>query len=251
MTKSLMLLLALVVVAQADFFRFEMGGGIWSHNLSGTSQHKNDSKEVDLQDDVGVSDAQDIYLWAFLKHPVPLVPNVRIEYTKMDQSGNTDNAFIWNKKSYPKGSDYTSKLQQVDIALYYNLLDNLAWLTWDIGLNAKIMQTTHEFNSATDHDASNDDFAVPTLYTRVRAEIPTTAFGMETDIKYFAYGESSLSDIKVKVDYTLDFVPLVQPAIELGYRVEHIKALRDDFSSINSDSDVTLSGVYIGAMLRY
>ena len=249
MKKTIILsLLVSSLSLQADFFRFEMGAGIWSQSSSGSLQHKKDKYELDLADDLGVDNSQDFYLWVYLKHPIPIIPNARMEYTKTTLDGSSsETVFIYNGKDYLQGSKYNLGIEQIDAILYYNILDNLAWITVDLGLNIKYMKQSYQFAN---NDAVSDSLLIPLLYGRGRFEIPSTNLALEGNIKYFTYGDSMLGDIKVKVDYTFD-TPILQPSIELGYRYEAIKTSHNDFSDLHNDTDIIMSGVYLGAMIRY
>ena len=96
--------------------------------------------------------------------------------------------------------------------------------------------------------SESEDIPLPMAYLRGRVEIPGTDFGVEGDIKYISYSDSKVYDARIKVDYTLDFVPVVQPALEVGYRTQKIDVDEDDF---NVKADVDFSGFYAGLMLRF
>ncbi|MEJ2468855.1 MAG: hypothetical protein P8Y51_07295, partial [Campylobacterales bacterium] len=89
---------------------------------------------------------------------------------------------------------------------------------------------------------------VPMGYLRARLEVPATGIGFEGVGSFITYNDVTFVDARIKVDYTLDFVPVVQPGIEVGYRFQKVKYDQDD-SEI--DADVEFSGVYVGAMLRF
>ena len=91
-------------------------------------------------------------------------------------------------------------------------------------------------------------FPVPLLYARARVQIPSTDLGLEADIKYITTGDSTVYDARAKVDYTLKFVPVIQPALEVGYRVQKIDI---DEDSIDAKLDIDFSGVYAGLMVRF
>jgi len=247
MKKTVLLSLLLSSLSlQADLFRLEMGAGVWSQSSSGTLKHKNDSHDIDLVDDLEVGSSQDIYIWALFKHPIPIIPNARIEYTNTSLDG-TGSGFTYNGKSYSSPTSYELGIEQFDAILYYNILDNLAWVTLDLGLDINFMKQSYQFAN---ESAVSDSIMIPLLFGRGRFQIPTTEFAFETEIKYMTYGDSTVSDIRVKVDYSFDF-PIVQPGIELGYRHQLIKTSHNDFSDLRNDTDITMSGVYLGAMLRY
>lgn len=250
------ILLSLLVsssLLQADLFRAEMGAGVWSQTSSGSLQHKNDRYPVDLADDLDVGNSQDLYVWAYFKHPVPIIPNARLEYTNSTADGSVKKEFIYNGYSFTPANNakYDMNIQQVDAIVYYNILDNLAWITLDLGLEINFMTQSYKFSDAVNNVKEvTDSIMIPMLYGRGRFEIPGTGFGLESELKYFTYGDSTVGDIRAKVDYTFD-LSIIDPAIELGYRHELIKTSTNDFSDLSNDTDITMSGIYLGAMLRY
>ncbi|MEA1918776.1 MAG: TIGR04219 family outer membrane beta-barrel protein [Campylobacterota bacterium] len=224
MKKTLLLSLVFSSLLQADFIRAEMGAGVWMPSSTGSINKQ------DLVDDLDVDSSQDYYLWALLKHPIPIIPNARIEYVK----------------TLAEGSGNEVGIQQVDLIAYYNIFDNLAWITLDLGVDINVMEQSYKL----DGNLRTNSALIPMLYGRGRFEVPGTNFGLESVIKYLSYGESNVGDIRLKVDYTLD-LPLLQPAVELGYRHEVIKTSEKDFSDLDKDTDITMSGIYLGAMLRF
>lgn len=243
-------LLLTTTLLHADFIRIEAGGGSWMEDTSGEVHHKKDPFPVDLKDELGVDGSNDLYLWASFKHFIPIIPNARVEYTSSELSGTSDTAFAWNSQSFTQGSSYNMTMDQLDAMLYYNLLDNLFWMTLDVGLNAKFISTDYKFGSGTSAESLSEEIIVPMAYVRGRVELPASGFGAEARIKYFSYGDSSVSDLFVKLDYTFDTL-IIQPGIEIGYRYESITTSRDEFDSMDSDLDLLINGLYVGVMLRY
>ena len=124
------------------------------------------------------------------------------------------------------------------------------WLTVDLGVDIKIISVDYEVSSNgtfTGYE-DTDTVAIPLAYLRTRVEIPATNIGLEADGKYITYDGSTVYDFRAKVDYTFDIFPVVQPAIELGYRAQKIKI---DDSSVDVKSDVDFKGWYAGLMLRF
>ena len=237
--------------AQADFLRVEAGAGAFMGDPSGTMSYK-DAATVDAVDSLGYDSTSMPYVWLNVKHPVPVLPNVRIEYTDVNVDGLSKGTFSWEggTDNVPEGAKTTLDLTQYDAILYYNLLDNTFWATLDIGLDIKLIQssfTVDPTGSYAGYDESKD-IALPMAYVRTRVQIPATDIGLEADIKYVGYGDSQVYDARIKADYTLDFVPVVQPALEVGYRTQKYDI---DESSQDVKVDIEFSGVYVGAMLRF
>ena len=240
-------------MAQADFLRVEAGAGIWQSEPSGKLTYKasGGTETINAADDLGYKQENVSYLWLNVKHPVPVLPNFRLEYTDPAFEGNTTKSVSWNGISY--GANTYSKLavKQTDVVLYYNLLDNTFWATLDLGLDVKLADFSYKLsdpaNILTGYNESAS-LVIPLLYARTRAQIPGTGIGLEADLKYISLGNTTVYDARAKVDYTFTAVPVVQPAIELGYRTQKFSVDEADYD-VNTDID--FSGIYGGVMLRF
>jgi outer membrane protein len=242
--------------AQADFTRIEAGVGVWQSDPSGPITYSVGAvnETADIANNLGFKEEDFTYVWLNIKHPVPAIPNLRLEKVDVDFSGTATNSFdfVYNGATYTYDANSKSDLQidQTDVTLYYNLLDNTAWATVDVGLNVKLMDFDVQVtdNGSGDTYRESETVPLPMLYLRARAELPGTNLGIEGDIKYISISDSQAYDARIKVDYTLDFVPVVQPALEVGYRIQKIEIDEDD---VDVTTDIEFSGVYAGLMLRF
>jgi len=210
------------LTASADFLRVEGGAGVFQADPGGTFDAANGGADIDLKD-AGMETESDLYLWAYLKHPVPLVPNVRLEYLSLAHS--------------PDGNGSTFDVNELDAVLYYNLLDDTFFVTVDVGVDIKYVSS--------DSKGFDDSQTLGLLYARARVE-PTSSLGFEMLLKATGYEDNKGYDLRIKADYTLDFIPLVQPGLELGYRIHKIEYAIGDY--INKGE---YSGIYGGLMLRF
>ncbi|WP_373001153.1 TIGR04219 family outer membrane beta-barrel protein [Sulfurimonas sp.] len=236
----------MATVASADIARVEMGVGAWAQKSSGKISYTDNGANGAYTS--SEKDVSQLYVWALIKHPVPVVPNLRLEYVALEDKGTATGQF----KDFNIGGVSTTMaydMKQYDIIPYYNILDNTAWITLDLGLDIKVVEATYNAAPQTPFTGYNgsETIALPLLYIRGRVEIPATNIGIEADVKYVTYSSSTVYDARAKIDYTLDFIPVIQPAIEVGYRVQKID-LADD-SSLKVDLE--FSGVYAGLMLRF
>jgi len=242
----------LTTAANADFARVEMGGGVWNQNPSGILSYTDSGATGTYTSDE--KEDSSAYLWMLIKHPIPIIPNIRLEYTNIKDTGVIDGDF----KDFELGGLATTtgslELTQYDIIPYYNILDNTAWTTLDLGIDFKVQNTTYsaddveEVPGITTNYSDSEIVVIPMVYARVRVEIPGTDIGLEADGKYITYDGSTISDYRAKVDYTMSFVPVVQPAIEVGYRVQKFDVTSDDDKT---KMDMEFSGVYAGLMVRF
>lgn len=241
----------LATAASADFTRVEMGVGAWAQKPSGKLSYTNSG--VTANDESRESQETQAYVWALIKHPVPVIPNLRLEYTSVKNTGLASGTF--KEFTAPANTHTTLTMKQYDVIPYYNILDNTAWITLDLGLDFKITDAKYEADGVTVSGVPNTNYSdsamvvIPLVYARARVEVPGTNLGIEGDVKYVSYNANVIYDARAKVDYTLDFIPVIQPAIEIGYRVQKIKI--EDDSAGNIDADLDFAGVYAGIMLRF
>ena len=238
----------LAATASADIARLEMGAGSWQQTPSGGGTVSDSFSLLELDGTYASAkkESSEMYLWMLVKHPIPILPNIRLEYVSIADEGISDGSVNGSPDGeYPTTIDMT----QYDIIPYYNILDNTGWITLDLGLDLKVIQSEALTTGLSGLDTSysyDDSTVIPLLYVRTRVEIPATSIGFEADVKYITDGDSTVYDVRAKVDYTLDFIPVVQPAIEVGYRVQKFDIDDDD-----TQVDLEYSGVYAGLMLRF
>lgn len=215
------ILLMVSLPATADFLRIEGGVGIFNAEPGGSFESKNSGVDLDLKD-AGIGTENDLYAWAYVKHPIPIIPNLRMEYLdlthKPDLGGNFD-------------------VKELDGILYYNLFDNLFFITLDLGIDVKYVETTG--------GTVGDTATLGLLYGRARIQ-PFDWLGVEALLKATNYEDNKGYDARLKIDYTMSFVPVVQPGLELGYRIHKIQYAIGDF--INK---AEYTGIYAGLMLRF
>jgi len=259
--KKIVSLLALgalmATAANADFTRVEAGVGAWSYKPSGIITYTdNDGTLTNTSLEKAQTSA---YAWIFVKHPIPLVPNLRLEYATVHDDGKGSGSY--NGYVFPADTKTTLDLTQYDVIPYYNILDNTFWTTIDLGIDLKVLQSDYTAKNVQVNPANiigggsvikdyneKDSAVIPLGYVRGRVEIPMTDIGFEADAKYISYDGDTVYDVRAKVDYTLSFLPVVQPAIEIGYRAQ-----KYDFTSKDKKTKVNMdvSGLYMGIMARF
>ncbi len=234
----------------ADFMRIEMGTGAWINTASGEKIYVLDdliAKDVSLE-----RKNTNPYLWILLKHPIPLIPNLRLEYVSVSTKGIANGTF---EDFVARDALTQFDMTQYDFIPYYNLLDNRAFITLEVGMDIKIIELEYEANAVSvikkpqlNTYLSSNTVILPLLYTRTRIEIPNTNIGLEADIKFLSYSSSSVYDLRVKIDYTIDFISTIQPAIELGYRMQKYDI---DEADLEGKLFLKISGFYAGLMIRF
>jgi len=238
--------LTLPFTAHADTLSVSAGAGIWNTSPSGDFQKIGDPAAVDVKDDLFWSDETQGYFYATLEHPIPIIPNVKIMATKIDQSGNGDATFTFDGIPYTNNVNNNFSIKTVDLIAYYEILDNVVSL--DIGLNVRSLKVDYTITgtnldtglSTTKTDSVSE--TIPMLYALVGAS-PIPDLIISGELSYVAYAGSTISDFTAKVAYTTDFYV----GLEAGYRKQVYTF--DDVS--DTDADMSFDGVFAGAYLKF
>jgi len=248
---TLVLSAAMSTIVSADMVRLEMGVGAWNPEPSGTITYEDNTGASGIYKTDGI-DKTKMYAWLLIKHPIPIIPNLRLEYVDINDNGLVNGKFK-DFETGPFGTTASLELKQYDIIPYYNLLDNTFWMTVDLGLDLKVIDSTYSANNVTIFGKGTGNYtdskiiAIPLVYGRARVEIPGTGLGLESDLKYITYDGSTVYDLRAKVDYTFD-LDVIKPGIEIGYRTQKFDIKSDDEKT---KMDMDFSGIYAGITLRY
>lgn len=132
------------------------------------------------------------YFGIAIEHPIPLIPNIRLQHQSMEDTNKNDLSF----------NDYT---------LYYELLDGLTFVNLDVGATFRKIDN----NSSTDG-------TYPLLYISAFLDIPGTVLSVGGEIKSGGGSDADITDTTFKIK----FQPLVFAGLELGYRT-----VKEDFKS--------------------
>jgi len=220
-----------------DVIGGEVNLGIYNHTPNGTAQNGDDS--VDVEKDLNWDSQSDIFFRAYLEHPLPILPNIMVGYSRFshDGVGTASKDFSWGGITFFSLRDRVKsnlELDIYDLALYYEILDN--WLNLDIGLNLKYFNGDIDIDSTLKHDHSDIEFALPTLYAKARFDVPTTNLSFQAEGNFIGYDDNRYYDLELGARYEI----LLGFGGEVGYRTMKIKI--DDIDDISMDAD--FSGIY-------
>ncbi len=246
------------VAVSAAELSVSAGGGVWRNEGTGELRYK-DQPTVDV-DYLDYDKENRGYIWAELRHPVPYLPNLRVEYVDLKLSGHSSEGFVWDGTIFATDAYSETTLTQLDMILFYNVL-SLPWVNFDLGVDVKYMDFKFDAEGE-GRDIDNPDIRavisthedetqyIPFVYSKARFNIPATNFGIEGEVKYITYKNSSILDSSIKADYLFDLTA-VKFGIEAGYRFESIDIDEDDFSGLTFDIDVDLKGPFAGVVFKF
>ncbi len=237
----LSLIASLAISANADTLGLEVGAAYWNAQTSGNVEYKGSS--IDLEKDLGYGDLNTNFIWASFEHPIPLIPNLKIQHTQIDDSSSKSSSVTFNNKVYSGTVSSSIKLNQTDFILYYELLDN--WVNLDLGLNGKYFDGSIDISDSLSTTSSTKDltYIVPMAYAKVKFDLPFSGLSVESDLSYISYSGSKSYDFKGGLNYLTSF----GLGATVGYRTEKIQL--DDVSNVYSD--IEISGAYAGLYYHF
>ena len=142
-----------------------VGAQAWQTDTSGGFADTNNTANFSFDDETNSS------VYIALEHPVPFLPNVKINQTTLDNSGVTtlDSSFTFDGQLYTANSEVATDidLTSTDLILYYELFDN-DLVSFDLGINAKYIDGAEgSYLSFDDHELS--DYQVAVVYSFIES----------------------------------------------------------------------------------
>jgi outer membrane protein len=239
-------LIALAVLAasasfstQADIVGVTAGAYVWQQNWEGDV--KAGSESIDMNNDLGYDDESGKSFYVALEHPVPLLPNIRLQSTDLDisEKSTLTRKYEFDGKTYDTKDDVdsTTDLSHIDGTFYYEILDN--WVNLDVGLTVRMFDGEVSIKSASGEGSIDIDAPIPMAYVNARFELPLTGFYAAGLGNVIAFGDNKVTDMTVALGYELGVVGL-----ELGYRNFDVQ-LEDD----NEEANITVDGYFLSVVV--
>ena len=224
-----------------------VGVGAWSQSPSGDMTR--DGNTADIEDDLQIGSERDVFVWADLRHPIPVLPRLKLRHTPLalSGSGSVEDAFSFGDTTFTVGEEVASEveLDQTDIILY--------WTPWslgvdlDLGVNVKVIDGLVEVERGNgDRERASFTGPVPMAYARTQAFLPGTGVFGGAEGSLVAYSGNRLVDVTLRAGYRGGY-GLGAFAIEGGWKFHNLRL--DDFDGI--DADVTVDGPYLGVSASF
>ena len=219
---------------QADVAGGEISLGYLSDQPSGTFAYKGNS--ADIEKNFGWEKESSFVLKAYLEHPIPALPNIRVVYSQLSHNGSgTVTNLKFGDKVFSGNIATNIDLDIIDGTLYYEILDN--WINIDLGLNAKYVKgTTYVDNKIIGKSDTDFSVVLPTLYAKARIDIPMSDISLQAEGDIITYSDNTLYDLYLTVRYTF----VAGLGLEAGTKMVKLKL--DDVEDITADAD--FKGVY-------
>ncbi|WP_022846462.1 TIGR04219 family outer membrane beta-barrel protein [Desulfurobacterium sp. TC5-1] len=227
----------------------EAGAGAVQEQPSGWINYQ--GTNVDVKDDLNLGDETKPFGWVRIEHPIPLIPNVKIEATKYDftGSGTITQTFQFAGKTFTASADIDSELRldQYDLTLYWGVpflgLATLGTTHINFGLTLKYIDGYASVKSSTLGFDESTDFQVPLPMLYGQGDFGVGPVRVNAELKWIGYSGNQFIDAKAEVRYS----PIPLLFIGAGYRYENLKI--DDIEDVSSD--IKIKGPYLEAGLSF
>ena len=234
--------LLLPALAQADILGLSAGVSAWYTGADGDIRSGGDNLGLDNQ--LGLDDEFSGQLFAMFENPIPLIPNVRVQYSSTSLEGDGRvTATVFDRVSLAGDTSTSFDVDQADAIVFWELLDTVVHI--DFGLQIKIVDGNIKIKEKRPlGNTTEQDFSVvlPMLYGGAGLDLPLTGLSIYGSVAGIGYSGSSVLDANLALTYEINIVD-----VALGWREEQIKL--DDVD--NTDADFSLGGPYVGVGLSF
>ncbi len=226
-------------LSTADVLGFSVGAQYWHYDLDGQvrSPISNDSPA-----NIDFSGNSDLNPYVQFEHPVPFVPNFRLQRNSIQAQGmiplSDPNTMNGQGMMVLGDLDFS----HTDLMLYYEVLDN--WLNLDLGLSFKYFDGYQRFQYQNSIDDESDfDDLIPMAYVKGQIDLPFTGFSALVTVEALSFDSNHVTDLDLAVRYE----NALGLAADLGYRNFDI-----DLKEINDyKSDLAADGLYLGVSFNF
>ena len=243
-----MIVLGVSFTSQADtLLGLYAGAQGWNMQTSGGFSSDGTNANFNFEDKANSN------LYVAFEHPLPLIPNIKVQRTIMNTMGETtlNSQYSFGDEIYAANTDLNTDVQltATDFILYYELFDN-DLISFDVGVNAKYIDGDLMVSEKEDSSSfSREEFSgpVPMVYSRLAIGIPFSGFGAFVEGSFLNIDDHTLSDYQAALTYSLMENLAVDVTFQVGYRAVELEL--DDLDDIYSNLE--FKGVYAGLEVHF
>ncbi len=243
----LMLAALLPAIAGAET-SIAIGARYGATDISGSLRYQSNdpADDIDINNDLGYQDDRPSSFYLQLEHPLPLLPNARVDRSDLDDSasGQLTRTVNYGGSTFTIGEniDSSAQLTQTDIILYYSVLDTVANV--DVGVNARYLDSSTSLTgNLAGNETANVSGWIPMLYAGIGVDLPLTGLSIGADGSYTGYQGSRLYDLNLRASYTTGW----HVGADVGYR--HMRLDLEDFD--DSYANIEFDGPYAGVFVKF
>lgn len=247
----LMLALAgslVTTAAQADtLLGLYIGADGWRTSTDGSFANNEQLQSFNFNDKTQSS------YYVALEHPLPLLPNIRLQHNQLETNGVTalNASFSFAGETFAVDTNIANQvdLTNTDYVLYYEILDN-DLLSLDLGINAKHINgsvAVADLGAGGAVAVQDTSTFIPMLYSSAIVGLPLTGLELFANGSFVSYDGSRVYDMQAGVAYALLDNLAVDLRLKLGYRAVNLRL--DDIDNLYADLD--FKGAFAGIELHF
>src|SRR5690606_15879150 len=232
------LVFGLSATASADIVGVSAGVYGWNPDFSGNVT--SGSTRVDLEKDLKLGNEWATQGYVALEHPVPLLPNIKLQFTELSQDATGSIATLFDGVN--GAVDVDLDLTHTYLIFYYELLDNIVSL--DVGLNVKFFDDNINIHERDDNNNSRTDIdeILTLLYVVPTVSLPLTGLSLGAEVAGVTYSDTRLTDITARLRYEVAVF-----GVEAGWRQINLEI--DDVGDL--DTDIRFGGPFVSVMVDF
>ncbi len=228
------LLLSVGIANAIPLFDGEFTVGVVQQKPDGWLKYKGTT--VDLRKDLGFDDKTKFFAKAKLEHPIPLLPNIYLQYMPMEFKGDRTTAFQFDNKVFAGNIHTEVQLDHYDIGLYYNVPMVSAMTSGvfdaEVGLVVRIIDFKEKVSDGTKTSTADFTAPIPMLYGSISIN-PVDLLSVVVEGKGITYNNNYYYDFSGEVRLSPFNAVVMKPFISLGYKIERLRI--DDVSNVYGD----------------
>ncbi|MCA1930625.1 TIGR04219 family outer membrane beta-barrel protein [Rheinheimera sp.] len=249
MKKSVVALVS-VVSFLAPAVMADTVGGIYL----GADLHFADSKgsfgQTGNQQSFSFDDKNQTSFYIKFEHPLPLLPNIKLQRNSLDSDGSTvlNRTFVFDSQIFAVGTTVAQKvdLSNIDATFYYEILDN-DLVSLDLGVTAKYIDGDISVSNQGQNALQDLSTVIPMGYAYGSFGLLGTGTKLFAEVNYVSYDGSSLSDMQLGLAYEL--IDTLAVDLDLKAGIKKTKMELDDIDQV--DADLSFNGAFISAELHF
>jgi len=227
-------------------FNGELSAGYIKQDPEGWVKYKGTPADVDT--DLKIGSESSFFVKGKLEHPIPLLPNVKLQYVRMNFSGDGEvqDSFTFGDITVAFNEKVKTKLDMdhYDFILFYNMpiINILPMVDVEFGLNVRVIDFYAEVQTSTAKDSVSFTAPIPMLHGSIELKpVGFVSFLLESNI--ITFQGSSYYDLAGEVRFKPLRTLIMDLFIGIGYKYERLKI--DDIEDVSTD--IKIKQPYIAA----
>ena len=232
----------------------QVGAGAWMAKTSGNIAY--DGGNINLENDLGLNDSTNGYLYADINHFVPIIPNIRIERQELKTDATKATNVTFASRNFGSTTKSDIDLTQNDLILYWGIpglnILSAGILNVDFGINIKQYDGSITLTDTTTNisESVDLDFIVPMGYLAAQINPPFIPATISASTKMISYDGSELSDSMIMASIDLPIpLPLIDFRLDVGYKIQKLDISKDLSDDVNGN--ITNKGMMLGLSAKF